>query len=68
MRAKCKDAKWKPGDNKGTFLKDPELTEGKFYEVIEENVRIMNEDTHCTVVGDNLDEITRPKHIFTFFN
>lgn len=66
MRVKCKDNKWNT-DEKGKLITDPELTVGKFYAVVHENFQVMGADTHCTIIGDNGEEVVRPKHIFLFF-
>ena len=66
-RARCKDANWVPTMGLGRRLKDPDLTTGKFYDVIDDNIPVMGMDSRCKVIGDNGEEITRPKHIFTFF-
>ena len=61
IRAKCIKSRWNDAG------KDPELTQGKFYRVTNENVPIMNDDSALSVVGDHGEEITRPKHLFKIF-
>lgn len=58
MRVRCINDHW----NKN--LKDPDLTQGKFYDVLDKNVLIMNQDTHYSILGDNGEQIDRPKSIF----
>jgi hypothetical protein len=61
LRAKCVKNKWNEAG------KDPELTRGKFYKVTNANVPIMNDDSAMSLIGDNGEEITRPKYLFKIF-
>jgi len=59
FRARCNSDTWNEG------VKDPELTTGKFYTVLDARVLVMNAETpEITVVGDSGVEVTRPKHVF----
>ena len=57
MRLKCID------DHK-EGLKDPDVTKNHFYDSIDNNVHVLNHEPMFTVLGDNREEVTRPKHIF----
>ena len=57
MRIKCINA-FKEG------LKDPDITEGKFYNVIDPNVFVMGQELMYSFVGDNDVEVSRPKQNF----
>jgi hypothetical protein len=61
IRARCKTANWNEG------MKDPSLTTGKFYPVLQKIQIMNNDDPWITVVGDDGIEITRPKGIFAIF-
>jgi hypothetical protein len=58
VRAKCKIDTW------NEHGKDPDLTHGRYYRVGDPNVIVMGHDSMMTVVGDNGEEVTRPKHLF----
>lgn len=58
MRLKCINAHWKDG------LKDPDLTHNKFYNLIQDNILVLNHEAMLSVFGDNGEEIVRPKYIF----
>jgi len=58
MRIKCINARWRDG------IKDPELTTGKFYPVLTSDLLVMGSEPQYTLIGDSMNEITRPKHIF----
>jgi hypothetical protein len=58
MRLKCINSHWKEG------LKDPDLTIHKFYDSINDNILILNGETMLSLLGDNGEEVIRPKYIF----
>ena len=58
MRLKCINAHWRDG------LKDPDLTHKRFYNSIDNNVLVLNHEAMVSVLGDNNEEIVRPKYIF----
>jgi hypothetical protein len=58
MRLKCINDHWK--DN----FKDPDLTHKKFYNSIDDNVLVLNHEAMVSILGDNKEEIVRPKYIF----
>lgn len=58
MRAQCMTSVW------NEHGKDPELTKGKFYKVIEKNVITMGNESMVGLIGDSGEQIDRPKHIF----
>jgi len=45
-------------------LKDPDITKGKFYNLLDKNVPVMGQEDMYSFVGDNKVEIQRPKHLF----
>jgi hypothetical protein len=61
IRIKCISYVWKEG------LKDPDLTTGKFYDLLDGSVFVMGEEAMYSFVGDNKVEIQRPKYIFQVF-
>jgi hypothetical protein len=58
VRIKCLNDTWKKG------LKDPDLTKGKFYTLLDKDVPVMNGESLYSFVGDNKTEIQRPKYLF----
>lgn len=58
MRLKCVNDHWKEG------LKDPDLTKGRFYDSIDNNLMVLNHEPMVTIFGDNREEVARPKWIF----
>ena len=58
MRLKCINDHWKE------TLKDPDITKGSFYNSIDNNLLVLNHEAMVTVLGDNREEIARPKYIF----
>lgn len=57
-RIKCIMDHWKDG------LKDPDLTKGKFYTILDSNVQVIGHESMYSLVGDNKEQIERPKHLF----
>lgn len=45
-------------------IKDPEVTENKFYSLVQRNVYIMDREPQLSVIGDNGIEISRDKTSF----
>jgi hypothetical protein len=64
-RAKCLKDHWVTVCGKP--VKDPDITLGKFYPVIEQKVISMGADTMMSVKGDMGEEVVRPKHLFKLF-
>jgi len=60
-RIRCLNSVWKEN------LKDPDLTTGKFYDLLDASVFVMGEETMFSFVGDNKVEIQRPKYLFQVF-
>jgi len=60
IRVKCINDRWNPN----TSEKDPELTKGKFYDVVNPNVPVYTGESRLSVVGDSGDEVERPKYCF----
>ena len=58
MRVKCVADHWKDG------LKDPDLTKGKFYTILDPNVLVIGHESMYSLVGDNREQVERPKYIF----
>lgn len=61
IRIQCLKDVWKEG------LKDPDLTKGKFYTLLDKDVLFMGGESMYSFVGDNRVEIQRPKHLFKCF-
>jgi len=62
MRLKCVNDHWK------NDLKDPDLTKGRFYDSLDDNVLVIGQEALVSLVGDNKMEIERPKYIFYTMN
>ena len=58
IRIKCLNDTWKEG------LKDPDLTKGKFYNLLDKDVPVMNGESLLSFIGDNRVEVQRPKYLF----
>jgi hypothetical protein len=65
IRAKCIKDHWVTVGRKP--IKDPDITVGKFYQVLEQKIISMGSDTMLSVKGDLGEEIVRPKHLFKIF-
>lgn len=45
-------------------LKDPDLTKGKFYTILDPNVSVIGHESMYSLVGDNGEQVERPKYLF----
>lgn len=61
IRLKCVDDHW---IKDSPSVKDPEITRGRFYNLLNENVMIIGEEPRYSLIGDQGMEIERPKHLF----
>ena len=61
VRISCLTDTWKDG------MKDPDLTRGKFYTLLDNNVLVMGGESMFSFVGDSNVEVQRPKHIFKVY-